>query len=370
MTVKVLFTGYAPVHFLCFRPLYDRLRAMPGVEVLLSGGLRTGSEGRFSYDGPGLYRRFAVPEARILPVDDLAKRRFDLAFAANRRVLAPRENVGASIQIFHGVSFRNRGIRPENLAFDHLFLIGPYMSRKFAELGLLDADDPRGLHIGFPKTDALLAAARDLDRIELLARYGFAGDRPVLLYAPTGAAGNSLETVGPEVVERLTAADRYDLLVKPHDHPKNRDGGGWSRALSRLESAHTRLVASEEDVTPLLRASDLLLTDASSVANEYALLDRPIVFIDVPALIQRSGETNEALDLRSWGRKSGIVAGTAPEVVDAVAESLAHPVHLSPVRKALAADLFYNPGRATDAAMGWLTKRFPDMTASARRLAS
>ncbi len=38
--MRVLFTGYAPVHFACFRPIFDRLWGMEGVDVRLSGGSR------------------------------------------------------------------------------------------------------------------------------------------------------------------------------------------------------------------------------------------------------------------------------------------------------------------------------------------
>ena len=39
LSMSVLFTGYAPVHFLCFEPLYRRLRESSDFEVFLSGGL-------------------------------------------------------------------------------------------------------------------------------------------------------------------------------------------------------------------------------------------------------------------------------------------------------------------------------------------
>jgi hypothetical protein len=96
------------------------------------------------------------------------------------------------------------------------------------------------------------------------------------------------------------------------------------------------------------------------------------VFIDVPELIERSARSNTALDLRSWGRKSGLVAGSPAAVADAVADSLAHPDRLSAVRCQIAADLFYNPGRATHAAMDWLSRHFLAGTGAvrARRLAS
>jgi hypothetical protein len=353
MTTTILFTGYAPVHFLCFRPIYERLIERQDVQVFVSGGLRSGSEGGFAYDGTGLYRRFGIPEHRILRVEAVQSRRFDILFAANKRVIAPRANFGTLVQLFHGVSFRNRAVREESLAFDYVFLIGPYMRRKFVERALLTEDDPRAISIGFPKTDPLVE--RGFDRRELLARHGFDGSRPILLYAPTGEADNSLETMGEKVIRLLADAGRYDILVKPHDHPKNADPD-WHATLAPLEDAHTRLIRTD-DVVPLLGLSDLLITDASSVANEYTLLDRPIVFLDVPELLARSQETSASLDLRSWGRNAGIVAKSPDDVLEAVAVSLARPEELSETRRSLAADLFYNPGRATEAAMAWIAER-------------
>lgn len=361
MTARILFTGYAPVHFLCFRPIWERLAERSDAEVFVSGGLRTGAPGGSGYDGPGLFRPFGVPVDRILPVEDIQSRTFDVLFSANKRIIAPRGNFGTLVQMFHGVSFRNRAVRSESLDYDVLFLIGPYMRRKFAEQGLLAEADRRGVPIGFPKTDPL--AAGSFDRAALLARFGFDGSRPVLLYAPTGEARNSLETMGGAVIRDLSACGRFDLLVKPHDHPKN--GRDWFAELAPLEGPHTRLVR-DPDVVPLLRLSDLLITDASSVANEYTLLDRPILFLDVPELLRNSRESGAALDLQGWGRKGGVVVERAGDAADAALEALADPGRLAGVRQAIARDLFYNPGRATDAAMAWLARH----SAVSERLAS
>jgi CDP-Glycerol:Poly(glycerophosphate) glycerophosphotransferase len=348
---SILFTGYAPVHFLCFRPIYERLVGRSDADVFVSGGLRAGDGDGFAYDGPGLYRQFGVPDERILPVGAIQSRPFDVLFSANKRIIAPRENFGALVQIFHGASLRNRGVRRESLDYDFMFLIGPYMRRKFVECGLLSENDRRGVPIGFPKTDPLAAGAIDG---RLLAQYGFDGTRPVVLYAPTGEAGNSLETMGEDVIANLSACGNFDLLVKPHDHPKN--GVDWFSVLSRFEDAHTRLVR-DLDVVPLLILSDVLITDASSVANEYTLLDRPIVFLDVPELLRKSRESGAALDI-DRGRKGGVVVERAEETADAVLESLADADRLSATRRAIAKDLFYNPGRATEAAMSWIAQHF------------
>ena len=348
-STRVLFTGYAPVHFVCFRPLYDRLVNDPQIDVCVSGGLRQKTAHGTLYDHRGLYDRFGLAPDKVLSVEQIREQDFDVLFAGNTKMIPPR-SVDMRIQIFHGVSFRNKAVRAENLGADFYFLVGPYMQRAFSQAGLLAPDDPRGLPIGFLKTDRLLTG--ELDRQALLNRYGFTGERPVVLYAPTGQKHNSLETMGEQVIERLAGTGQYDLLIKPHDHPKNADVD-WFAQLKRLQDQHTRLV-SDPDVIPLLFLADLLITDASSVSNEYALLDRPMVFLDVPELIAKArNAAGSMIDLDTWGRRGGPVVKQPDEVVGVVERSLDDPGRFSEVRQAMAADLFYNPGRATDAALEW-----------------
>lgn len=366
MSLRILFAGYAPVHFVCFLPLYRRLAALPGVEVYVSGGLRSGEPGNYRYDTQGMYAPFGLPPQRVLAVDALRELEFDVLFAAHTKLILPKR-AGRTIQIFHGISYRNRAVRPENMSCDHYFIVGPYMRRRFAAAGLLPAGDARAVPIGFMKTDPLLDGS--LDRHRVLARYGFAGARPLVLYAPTGAQHNSLETIGEQVIEQLVRADRYDLLIKLHDHPKNASID-WSARLARYEGAHCR-VADEPDVIPLLHAADLLVSDASSVANEYTLLDRPIVYLDVPELIAEArARENSMLDLDTWGRRAGLVVTKPEDAEGAIAFSLQHPYTNSDVRRAMARDFFYNPGRATDAAMDWLQRHvLPAALRAARAVA-
>jgi CDP-glycerol:poly(glycerophosphate) glycerophosphotransferase len=350
---SVLFTGYAPVHFVCFRPLYERLMRSSAFDVFLSGGLRTEAEDRVLHDARALYEPFGIPAERVLTVEEIQTRDFDVLFGANTKLISPR-SAGTRVQIFHGISFRNKSVRDENMGCDHYFLIGPYMHRKFVEGGLLAPDDPRALMIGFMKADPL--RDRRLERLELLRRHGLDGKRPILLYAPTGQRHNSLETMGEEVLRRLAATGRYDILVKLHDHPKDRSVD-WAARLAPLEDEHMRVVR-EPDVVPLMLLADLLISDASSVSSEYSLLDRPMVFLDVPRLLEKATKSG-ALDIETWGRRAGVVVKGPEEIEATVARALADPGALSHVRQAMAADLFYNPGHATDMAMEWLMSRAP-----------
>ena len=353
MAVTILFTGYAPVHFVCFRPLYERLVELPGVEVLLSGGLRNELGDKDHHDATALYAPFGVPSDHILPSDRLHETEVDVFFSANTNRIEPRR-AALTVEIFHGMSFRNRAIRPPasgELA-DLFFVLGPYMMRGFQRAGLAGPDDPRLIKIGFPKTDRLLDGS--LSRRSVLEDFGFAGDRPVVLYAPAGANGNSLQTWGTEPITRLAATDRYDVVVKLHDHPRKPEKR--RSQLAALEDDHTRLVRAP-DVVPSLFAADLLITDASSVSNEYALLDRPMVFLDVPELIAREMvRGGSMLDLETWGRRAGTVVHDPDELVVAVAEGLTHPELHRDIRQEMVRDLFYNPGAATTAAMRWASR--------------
>lgn len=351
----VLFTGYAPVHFACFKPLFDALVADGAVDVLLSGGLRTKrADDTLAHDGHGLYGPFGVPDECVLDVEQIADLDVDILVTASTSRVEPR-SFKRSIQIFHGVSFRNRSLRAENTTCDRYLLIGPYMRRMIDSLGLFAGAAHRLVPIGFPKTDRLLDGS--LDRAQILAEFGFTGERPVVLYAPTGARHNSLETIGDQLVRALASSD-WDVLVKPHDHPK--EAIDWYARLAPHETPHLRLVRSP-DVIPLLFAADLLITDASSVANEFALLDRPIVYVDVPELLAAAAAEDSRLDLKTWGRKGGAVTRSIPEALNAITAGLRFPHRRSVVRRRIASDLFYNPGTATETAVRWLGRELAQL---------
>ncbi len=362
MTARVLFTGHDHSHVVCFRPLYEYLRARGDVHVFVSGGIpvtdAASSQPRSDVTDPvgmlldarAMARPFYIPQERVITIEQMAAMDVDILFSSDGRMLRPR-SVGCTVQLFHGLSFRSEAVRSSADAF---FLVGPTMRRRLASAGLLPAGDRRAMEIGAPWTDRLVD--KSLERDVLLRWYGLEGDRPILLYAPTGQPGNSLERMGEEVLARLDETDRYLVLVKPHRQTPERRID-WT---ARLRSYPWRnvIVLDDVDMIPLLHMSDLLITDASSIASEYALLDRPMVFLDVPELVAKMvAAAGSELDLASWARGAGTVISCPDEVVAAVGNGLAHPRARSAVRRSTAADFFYNPGRATATAAAWLDKR-------------
>lgn len=347
---RILFAGYAPVHFVCFRPIYEALRARNDVQLELSGGRLADDAGLGALSAADIYRPFEVEADSVIELDTMYDRAYDMVFSAHISGFFPRED-RKRVQVFHGLSFRNMALRRDVLIYDNLFVAGPYMRRSLIANKLFRPDDPRLIPTGFVKVDPLRDGS--LDRQRILARLGLSGNRPILLYAPTGQRYCSVETTGPEVIRRLRDLDRYDILIKLHDHPRDRSMPGVA-ALRALTDAHVQIV-DDFDIVPYLFAADLLITDASSVSTEFSLLNRPMVFLDVPELLAAAAKNRKAnLDLDTWGRRAGVVARWPDEAVDAVVWSLAHSDEMAPTRQEMAADMFFNPGRATHAAIRWI----------------
>ncbi len=346
-TKRILFAGYAPVHFLCFLPVYRQLTKDRRLEVYLSGGFKRGTKDNVSYSLAGFYDPFPVDQDRVISVEEAHNEEFDVVVCAHLSDKLFPPSVKRKVQIFHGVSFKNLAVREKALRYDFLCLPGRYHAELYEKSGLVVEGGPTCLVTGFPKADNLVADRTGRDAV--LERYNMNKALPTILFAPTGEKRNALETMGEDVVRAFAACGAFNLLVKPHDHPKN--DIDWFATLEPLENERVRVVK-EKDVVPLLKTADLLITDASSVAVEYTLLDRPIIFLDVPKLFKRIQRRAPALDLTTYGRRIGTVVRDADDVVAAVEDCLQHPEREAEVRRAMARHVFHRPGRAAERVKG------------------
>lgn len=171
--------------------------------------------------------------------------------------------------------------------------------------------------------------------------------RPTVLYAPTWNLGlTSATMVGDRLVELVRArAPDVNIVIKPHPvigdwRPR------WMARWARLADAHrcVHLVAdTHADVTPYLLASDVLLSDASSVIFEFLALDRPIVLLTNPR--HRADPAWLPDDIAWRWRDVGHEIHGVGELPDAVALALREPQVRQDRRRHYAKLLF---GRFTD----------------------
>ncbi|HKS09676.1 MAG TPA: CDP-glycerol glycerophosphotransferase family protein, partial [Pyrinomonadaceae bacterium] len=192
--------------------------------------------------------------------------------------------------------------------------------------------------------------------------------RKTVLYAPTWSAHSSLVTMGAELVEQLVAAG-YAVIVKLHDRshdPEHANSGGvdWVSRLGPLLRASGGHLATGTDSCPYLAAADVMITDHSSVGFEYLLLDRPVVRIEVPKLLQEANVNPEYVELLA---DASLTVKTASEAIRAVERSLAQPGDRSETRRAIATELFHSAGNATSLAVNELYELL-DLEASGLRV--
>ena len=348
MSVKrILFAGYAPVHFICFLPVYRRLVKDPAVEIWLSGGFQSGPKEARTYSLDGFYDPFPVNRDRVIPLDRAKQEDFDVLVGSSLSASFFPRSVGRSVQIFHGVSFKNLAIREKALKFDILCLPGRYHAETYLRKGLVRPDGSKVLITGFAKADPMVSGT--LDRDALLRRLEVDPSRPTILFAPTGEKDNALESKGEKIIRLIAGHGAWNLLIKPHDHAKNEID--WFKRLAPFEKGNVRLVR-EPDVVPYLHAADLLVTDASSVAVEYTLMDRPVIFIDVPKLFKRVAKRATALDLETYGRRFGTIVGRSSQVVAAIEDALANPDREREIRHKMVKHIFHRPGDAAERVTG------------------
>lgn len=341
-TRKILVYSRNPMNSVMVRPLVRRLARDGRVRLFFAGNPSNPAEPMDQVLAP-FSENGRLPGA-LAPDWMVTWRGWDLYICPD--IVMPARRARNRVELFHGVSFKGKAYTDKILRFNHVFTVGEYMRRRFEEKGLLAPDDPRAHRIGMPKTDPLLDGS--LDRAALLAGQGLNPARPTVLYAPTWRPEASLNVEGEAIIDALAGMD-LNVLVKIHDHCRDprtnrRDWGAW---LDEREGGNVRCVR-DADIIPSLHSADILVSDASSVGNEFTLLDRPILFMDVPKLLEVYGGT---ADLDTWGRNTGEVVRGAANLRGAVEKALSDPGAKSDIRRAAAADIFYNPGRATGAAM-------------------
>ncbi|PBC82717.1 MULTISPECIES: CDP-glycerol glycerophosphotransferase family protein [unclassified Streptomyces] len=173
----------------------------------------------------------------------------------------------------------------------------------------------RLLETGLPRTDAFFAADRDLRAAAVRERLGIEPGRKVVLYAPTprddlayDAGHHRLHLPLDLELARRELADDHVLLVR--SHPLVAD---------RLPAHHAPFaldVSAHPDATELLLAADVLVTDYSSLAADFANTGRPMLFLtpDLP----HYRDTLRGFTLDFEARVPGPLLTSTGELIDAL----------------------------------------------------
>jgi hypothetical protein len=349
-TKKILFCATTPMNYAMFKPIHRRLAADRRIEVWFTA----------HHDHKSLYSAVGLENERQIGNFWSKLKHWDMRIAPS--FYYERDNADVTVQIFHGCSLKNRAIHDKALDYDKLFLIGPYMRQKFITTWKLADNDPRFENIGMPKLDQFFDGS--INKPELLRKLNLDPALPTVIYAPTRTTetSSSLQLFGRQIMETV-AAMPVNFLVKLHDRAykqwKDSMKEDWEQILDSYRTHPRVRPVFDFDVVPYLYISDLLISDISSVVNEFTLLDRPMALIDVPRLISNyqrieKKRGQESCDLADWGQSVGELVKDMKDLPAIITDCLEHPEKKQSVRREFAERFFFNPGHATDTAVAKL----------------
>ena len=339
---RLLFFAKIPMNYVLFEPVHRLLRSDPSIEFHFTGKY----QGR--NDPERVYESFDLAGGQIVRNSLARWKSYDAYVSPDFHLTGKRART--KVHMFHGVSMRNFAINKRVLEFDKLFILGPYMLRKFLERGILQPDDPRIEKVGFPKLDAVLAGRHD--RARVLEDLGLDPSLPTVLLAPTWVKGGCLDVQGEEIVKTLGKL-QINTIIKLHDNSYDlrKQRADFGAVLPPLLGPRQRLVRGF-DSNPYLATADLLISDASSIANEFLVRDRPLVFFAIEDLEGSYPETDD----QAWGTRTGTLVHRAEELLEVIPAALENPTAQADLRQEALQDFFYNPGCAAPVAAACLRR--------------
>jgi len=345
---SILVNARRPMNYSVVAPVVDAMRKDPRVKFYFVASEEPER-------APDIYRDAGLGIEIITPLK-AASMRFDAYLVSDFLWLAlPRG--ACRVFMFHGVAGKysrvydtpGRSMRE----WDRLLFINERRLKNFIAANAIDPDSAAARLVGMPKVDCLVDGT--LQRSEILQHLGLNRSRPSVLYAPTWSASSSLNLMGEEIV-RLLGAAGYTVIVKLHDGslmPGRFFSGGvdWRARLRPILARTGGHLAASSNSCPYMAASDVLVTDHSSVGFEYLLLDRPVIRIHMDELIANTDVNRIYVDIMS---RASTTISRADQIVAAVESSLSDPASNSHERRRVAAELFYKPGGATSRAVSEL----------------
>lgn len=180
--------------------------------------------------------------------------------------------------INHGESDKSVNQSKLLMAYDKLLVGGPLAEQRLRDSGL-PVRHGQIEYVGRPQAEILLDQKKEGKEIE------------TILYAPTwegfveDADYCSVREFGLSVISELASTGDYKLIIKLHPYTGHRNVEvreamqNMKKFVADLDSVEW--IDAAEPIHECMNRSDLLITDISSVLNEYLVTRKPMVLMNV-----------------------------------------------------------------------------------------
>ena len=243
----------------------SQLYAFAIVRPLQNAIISCGDNAAWFFDNPDKLLPYLRPDEKLLKTVAEVKAYNPCAVFVPGNVV-PDFFPGIKVELFHGFHARKRSndrghFRIRNF-FDLYCTQGPDTTIPFKalekEYGSFEVAET-----GWPKMDPLFDDAS----------YAKPGKkRPVILFASTFTPRLSAAPVLFETISRIAKNGKWKWVI--NFHPKM--AGGVVSKYKSLQSDDLEFVETD-DIIPLLKSADIMVSDKSSVLSEFLLLYRPVI---------------------------------------------------------------------------------------------
>ena len=179
---------------------------------------------------------------------------------------------GVKAQVFHGFAGEKKGHFRIRSYFDLYLTQGPYFTKVFLENKKIHKDF-EVIETGWSKIDNLFKTKSGINKKKKLLLKKFNKEK-ILLYAPTFSPKLTSASYLKKEIISISDKTSYLLLIK--FHPLMSDSLKKEYENTAKENTNI-LIYNDNDISGLLKISDLLISDTSSVIYEFSLLNKPVI---------------------------------------------------------------------------------------------
>lgn len=347
-------------HYPYLEPLYNFCKQRTDIEIYFAIGYS-------KQDNPTTFLLSqGIPKERIIePIDCIRFTYWDVYVSPTSwGNILPSNPDAYKVQIFHTLADKNLLYGVELLKFNVIFANGPIHLQFLEKYVFSQYEGSREkclvINSGFAKIDNLFNGT--YSKTELKDRINIDKDdnRKIVLYAPNWEATSALYRYGEDIFKELAESD-YLVLIKlhymsliskeDHDATLSSENHGeftkewidWRSILHKFSQYENVRILNDQDITPWLFLSDLMITDYGGASLEFLCLDKPIIYMDCPDFFALRGQDIFEYEARS----TGLILDNHQELISSMDRILKekNDKH-APIRKEMIKKLIYNPGKA------------------------
>jgi CDP-glycerol glycerophosphotransferase (TagB/SpsB family) len=229
------------------------------------------------------------------------------------------EETQITIQLWHGVGLKKMS-KLDNIIYNYFISTSDWTNEtNFKNIFIAK----KYLDFGYPRDEFLL---RETDKSDLILcdkkLYNISLTNKTILYMPTLREYLFNQTKSPEDIINLDLKKlnkelqklNYKMIIKLHPYVIN-----FFKALIIKNTLSNILFhPTQGDIYPILKHTDILITDYSSIAYDFLLLDKPIIFFSYDKKLYEKNMDGFLFDYEKYS--PGILVKNQQELIKAISQ--------------------------------------------------